>query len=75
MNEIRQPENWKNRTALIVMAFVMIGGMGVYCVAITLSALEGDDDVYALIAAGFAVTVWGTLLGSAFGIFAPNSCL
>lgn len=68
MNEIRQPENWKNRTFFIIMAFVMIGGMGMYCVAITLSALEGDDDAYALIAAGFAVTVWGTLLGSALGV-------
>lgn len=67
MNRIQQPENWKSRTVLIIVAFAMIAGMGVYCVAITFGALERDDDVYAAIAAGFAVTIWSMLVGSGLG--------
>ncbi|MFV8166822.1 hypothetical protein ACNQVK_32730 [Mycobacterium sp. 134] len=67
MTEIRQPENWKNRTVVLTLAFLMFGGMLVACVVMTVNALQRDDDVYAVISGGFALTIGGVLLGCALG--------
>ncbi|WKG04373.1 hypothetical protein [Mycolicibacterium sp. HK-90] len=68
MTEIRQPENWKNRTVVLTLAYLMFGGMGVACVVMTVNALERDDSVYAAITAGFVVTIGGWLAASALSV-------
>ncbi|MGV0811338.1 hypothetical protein ABQF34_05210 [Mycolicibacterium boenickei] len=67
MTEVRQPENWKNRTVVLALAYLMFGGMVVACVVMAVKALERDDNTYALIAAGFGVAIGSALIASGLG--------
>lgn len=68
MTELRQPDNWKNRTVVLTLGLLMFGVMGLCCIILLLGSLQEGDAVSAVIAAGFAVTVWSVLFGCTFGV-------
>ncbi|CRZ16418.1 hypothetical protein [Mycolicibacterium neworleansense] len=73
MTQIRQPENWKNRAAVLALAFVLFGGMVVACLVMAANALQRDDDVYAVISGGLAVTIASVLVSTALGAFGSST--
>ncbi|WP_441960995.1 hypothetical protein [Mycolicibacterium houstonense] len=73
MTEVRQPENWKNRTVVLTLAYLMFGTMVVACVVMAMRALQRDDSAYALIAAGFAVAIGSALIASGLSVLGSTT--